>query len=237
MSAIREYPNTRAMHFAVRPMKAADIPQSEDIERAAFPTMLPPTSFRRDLKNPRASYLVACRRGQATRNEGRTDPAPHAADGDGKRGLMGALVNSARTIWSERHARLETGREFIAGFLGTRYIRDEAHIVSLGVRGIYRGQGIGELLLIAAIEQAMARRSEVVRLEVRPSNAVARNLYLKYGFRERGVRKGYYADDREDAIIMTTDPILLAPYPGLFQKLEREHQRRWGRAERATLVG
>ena len=95
-----------------------------------------------------------------------------------------------------------------------------------------RGRGIGELLLIGAIELAMSRCAEVVTLEVRPSNVVAKNLYQKYGFKERGVRKSYYADDGEDAMIMTTDPILLPSYLDLFHELERDHQRRWGRAGR-----
>ena len=78
----------------------------------------------------------------------------------------------------------------------------------------------------------MARLVEVVTLEVRPSNAIATNLYRKYGFRERGVRKGYYADNREDALIMTTDPIHLSSFQGLFRELEQEHGHRWGRSER-----
>ena len=121
---------------------------------------------------------------------------------------------------------------FVAGFLGASYMVDEVHIVSVGVRGTLRGRGIGELLLIGAIEQAMARDARVVSLEVRPSNMVARNLYHKYGFRSRGLRKSYYADNREDAIIMTTDPIKEAPFPDLLRSLTLAHERRWGRAER-----
>ena len=109
---------------------------------------------------------------------------------------------------------------------------DEAHIVSVGVRREYRGHGLGELLLIGAIEQAMARRARVVTLEVRPSNNVARNLYRKYGFSDRGRRKGYYTDDGEDAIIMTTEPIFLQSYREQFRGLVRGHERRWGGAER-----
>jgi len=232
MSAIRVNSETRPIHVAVRPLKAADIPQSEDIERESFPTLFPPTSFRRDLKKPNTCYLVACSRAHAAPNGGWVDPTPLAANGVGKRGLMGTLLKSARNVWSERHEGLETSREFIAGFLGTWYMVDEAHIVSIGVRGMCRGRGIGELLLIGAIELAMSRRAEVVTLEVRQSNVVARNLYQKYGFKERGVRKGYYVDNREDAMILTTDPILLPPYLEMFHELERAHQRRWGRAGR-----
>ena len=129
-------------------------------------------------------------------------------------------------------SRSGPGQDFIAGFLGIWYMLDEAHIVSVGVRNRYRRFGIGEMLLIAAIEQAMARRAAVVTLEVRSSNRAAINLYRKYGFSEKGVRKGYYADNREDALIMTTEPIQHPDYRGFFVELEREHRRRWGVAER-----
>ena len=78
----------------------------------------------------------------------------------------------------------------------------------------------------------MARRAAAVTLEVRVSNDIAKALYSKYGFTERGVRKSYYADNREDAIIMTTDPILSPEYAELFHRLRLDHQRRWGPAER-----
>ena len=58
-----------------------------------------------------------------------------------------------------------------------------------------------------AIEQAMVMEIDVITLEVRFSNRVAQNLYSKYGFNKVGVRKNYYSNDREDAVIMTTDTI------------------------------
>ena len=87
----------------------------------------------------------------------------------------------------------------MAGFVGLWYVVDEAHIVSIGVRSEYRGLGLGEMLLIAAIEQTRQMKSRVMTLEVRMSNYVAQNLYKKYGFTKRGVRRGYYTDNREDA--------------------------------------
>jgi len=69
-------------------------------------------------------------------------------------------------------------------------------------------------------------------LEVRESNWVAINLYRKYGFEQKGLRKAYYADNREDALIMTTEPILRPEYREFFVALAREHTARWGAAER-----
>ena len=108
---------------------------------------------------------------------------------------------------------------------------DDAHIVSVGVRRDYRARGIGEVLLVAAIRQAMRHSANTVTLEVRPSNHVARNLYSKYGFKDCGVRRAYYSDNREDAIIMTTVPIDSAAFLERFEGLVESHRVRWGRAE------
>jgi ribosomal-protein-alanine N-acetyltransferase len=192
--------------------------------------MLPPTAFLRELKNRLAAYLVAGRRGE---DGGTRLGAESATAGTGVIGsTVAGLLHDARDLLRGSEVGLEPERDFVAGFLGTWYMVDEAHIVSIGVRRSHRGRGIGELLLIAAIEQAMDRGAEVVTLEVRPSNMVARNLYGKYHFKERGVRKAYYADNREDALILTTDSIQRPPYPGVFHTLAKQHERHWGQAER-----
>lgn len=233
-------PETKVMPYAVRPLEERDLPQAARIERDAFPSLFPPTSFHREIKNPMASYLVAWRREGAPEDAPEDDmesPTPASASlspsqGDGHRPGIGRLVRNALSLWPRRDPGLEAGQQFIAGFLGTLYMVGEAHIVSVGVWRDYRGKGIGELLLIAAIEQAMERRARVVTLEVRVSNHVARNLYAKYGFVERGLRKAYYSDNREDALIMTTEPIHLPPYANDLRRLVDAHERRWGRAER-----
>ena len=89
---------------------------------------------------------------------------------------------------------------------------DQAHIVAIAVREAYRGLGLGELLLAEAVDLAMENHQESVTLEVRKSNLVAQGLYEKYRFLKVGVRKRYYSDNHEDAIIMTTPPIQDDPY-------------------------
>jgi ribosomal-protein-alanine N-acetyltransferase len=126
------------------------------------------------------------------------------------------------------------GEELVAGFVGLWYVVDEAHIVSIGVRSEYRGLGLGEMLLISAIEQARQMKSRVMILEVRMSNYVAQNLYKKYGFTKRGVRKGYYSDNREDALIMTTTPLDTDDYARNLERLDDAHESRWGRSPRST---
>jgi ribosomal-protein-alanine N-acetyltransferase len=213
MSAVPRRIEANPMPFALRPLKPDDIAQAAEVEREAFPTLFPPTAFRRELGKRNASFLVA----QETAELSTQDDAP-------RKGLLGNLLSGVRS-GSAEGAR-------IAGFIGIWYMVDEAHVVSVGVRTNDRGRGVGELLLIGAIERAMSNATAVMTLEVRASNWVAINLYRKYGFEERGVRKAYYADNREDALIMTTDPILRPEYRDFFVALEREHAARWGAAER-----
>jgi ribosomal-protein-alanine N-acetyltransferase len=92
----------------------------------------------------------------------------------------------------------------IVGYTGMWVILDEAHVTTLAVDPEYRGQRIGERLLVALLEEAMRRGARWVTLEVRKSNAPAQALYHKYGFKEIGVRRGYYSDNHEDAIVMWT---------------------------------
>ena len=226
---------TKVMPFSVRPLRTDDISQSERIEREAFPSMFPPTAFRRELNNRLARYLVAWRLNEATTTASTSTVTPgHASKKVHARALVGRLLYRVRSVWNGGSAGLEEYRDLIAGFVGIWYMVEEAHIVSVGVRKQLRGHGIGELLLVAAIEQAMARRAEVVTLEVRPSNTIATNLYRKYGFEECGMRKGYYTDNREDALIMSTVPIRLPSFQGLFQELKQEHRCRWGHRYHAT---
>ena len=231
MEITRQQSVTMVMPFAVRPMAAADVGQSVEIERDAFPTTLPPTSFRRELKNRNARYLVAYERGDRMDSFLRS-AAPVLADGD--RSLAGALARSARKLWDSQIMSNGDSQELIVGYLSTGYIVDEAHIMSVGVRNAYRGRGIGELLLIGAVEMSLASRARLITLEVRESNYVAKNLYRKYGFEETGLRKGYYADNREDAIIMSVGPISSSPCRQLFCRLASEHQERWGRSSRVV---
>ena len=135
-------------------------------------------------------------------------------------------------IWRQRNSAWQVGQEFVAGFVGIWYMVDEAHIVAIGVRSEQRGKGIGELLLISAIEQALEQDARMVTLEVRVSNKVAQNLYEKFGLTEKGVRKGYYTDNREDALIMSTGEVHSRDYAQRLDHLVRGHTQRWGRAER-----
>ena len=217
-------PIPKKMAFAVRPMEERDLLQCAEVERDAFPAQFPPTAFRRELKNKIARYMVATRV-----DGGGSGPSSASLAAGGDRPLIDRLISRIRR---QRDSAWQVGQEFVAGFVGIWYMVDEAHIVGVGVRSEYRGKGIGELLLISAIEQAVELEARMVTLEVRVSNTVARNLYQKFGLTEKGVRKGYYADNREDALIMSTGPVRTSDYARRLDGLARDHGQRWGRAER-----
>ena len=90
----------------------------------------------------------------------------------------------------------------VVGFMGTWIVLDESHITNIAVHPNYRKQGIGSSLLEEFLKYCKSQGCIAYTLEVRNSNKAARTLYEKYNFKQEGVRKGYYEDTKEDAIIM-----------------------------------
>jgi ribosomal-protein-alanine N-acetyltransferase len=106
----------------------------------------------------------------------------------------------------------------VVGYGGMWIMVDEAHVTTFAVHPAWRRRGVGERILIALLDLAIARHAREATLEVRLSNLPARRLYEKYGFRPVGLRPRYYSDDNEDALIMTTEPI---DQPRFAERLER----------------
>jgi ribosomal-protein-alanine N-acetyltransferase len=113
----------------------------------------------------------------------------------------------------------EGTRQYIVGFSGIWLLVDEAHITNIAVRPQYQGRGLGELLLIATIDLARGLKASSMTLEVRASNLVAQNLYSKYGFIQMGIRRGYYLDNHEDAVIMSTESIAAPSFQAQLEQL------------------
>lgn len=90
----------------------------------------------------------------------------------------------------------------IVGYAGMWLIVDEAHITNIAVRQGYRGRKLGERLLTQMQAAAVFLGAERMTLEVRVTNYVAQRLYAKLGFIPGGLRKNYYTDNGEDALIM-----------------------------------
>ncbi|MEA1961315.1 MAG: ribosomal protein S18-alanine N-acetyltransferase [Bacillota bacterium] len=91
----------------------------------------------------------------------------------------------------------------VAAYAGIWVVFEEAHITNVAVGTAYRGKGMGKTLMLAAEEIARDKKALRILLEVRPSNTVARKMYTELGYMETGLRKQYYSDNQEDAIIMT----------------------------------
>ncbi len=90
----------------------------------------------------------------------------------------------------------------IVGYAGMWIILDEAHVTNVAILPESRGLKLGELLMTHLIANAKMHGAESMTLEVRVSNNIAQNLYRKLHFEEKGIRKNYYADTLEDALIM-----------------------------------
>jgi ribosomal-protein-alanine N-acetyltransferase len=92
-------------------------------------------------------------------------------------------------------------------YAGLWMMVDEAHITTFAVLPQWRRHGVGGRLMVELMRMALDLNARVMTLEVRLSNAPARALYQRFGFRPVGVRPRYYSDNGEDALIMTTEPL------------------------------
>jgi ribosomal-protein-alanine N-acetyltransferase len=96
----------------------------------------------------------------------------------------------------------EEGKTLV-GYAGMMFTGgSQADVVTLAVNPAYWGQGTGTALLTALMDEAVSRGCAEVLLEVREDNARARQLYLRHGFTEIGVRRGYYQPAGVDAVVM-----------------------------------
>lgn len=164
-------------------MTASDIAQVMEIERESFPASWPQTAYQRELtRNRLARYFVAVL----------------------DQGLGPAPVGRS---WLPFRRHENEDDEYITGLIGVWKMVEAAHIVTFAVREEHRRQGIGSVLLERAFRVAEDEGLPSITLEVRISNAGPQALYEKWGFRRVGLRKNYYSDNKEDAVIMTTDQL------------------------------
>lgn len=114
-----------------------------------------------------------------------------------KESFIHELINDKLT----RYICARAGNKAIA-YIGMWKIYDEGHVTNIAVHPQYRRKGIGGKLISHLISIAQKEKIEKMTLEVRKSNIAAQKLYIKNGFEIKGVRKKYYSDNGEDAIIM-----------------------------------
>jgi ribosomal-protein-alanine N-acetyltransferase len=127
-------------------------------------------------------------------------------------------------LTQNRNAKYVVAREdgHAVGYAGLWLMVDEAHITTFAVLPDYRRRKIGERMLQRLFEIAEDMGAEWLTLEVRVSNLAAQRLYEKYGFQRTGVRRRYYSDNNEDALIMSTERIRERAMRDHLAKLKRE---------------
>lgn len=200
------------MYYFIEPMLEEDIVQVQAVERESFDTRWSPTTYRRELRNQATSRYIVARASH-------TPPPPrqHLSGTPQRRnGLLSSLFASLFK------ANLQPNGYPLVGYGGLWLNLDEGHITTIAVALAHRGQGVGELLLNGLIDQALDMGALNLTLEVRVSNIVAQQLYLKYGFQPVGKRIRYYTDNGEDALIMWTDPITTPAYQARLKELRQQ---------------
>jgi ribosomal-protein-alanine N-acetyltransferase len=215
------------MVCTARLMRAEDIAQVSEIDHEAFPTDWHPNSFKRELNSKLVRHLVAyeesagaggsCYHAESTGTEAKGRGCWLAC-------RVKRLFRGEHTVENEKGTQTDQN---IVGYATIWLMLDEAHLTSIAVRETHRKRGIGELLLISAINLAIELNAQVATLEVRSSNSTAQALYEKYGFAKVGIRRAYYADNGEDAVVMTTERITSASYQAKFKQLKEAYKQRW----------
>ena len=108
----------------------------------------------------------------------------------------------------------------ILGFIGIWHILEEAHITTLAVHPDFRRQQIAQAIMIKALNDCYKEKIKYITLEVRESNNAAIRLYEKFLFESIGMRKKYYQDNNENAIIMFTQNIWYDKFKNNFANIK-----------------
>jgi ribosomal-protein-alanine N-acetyltransferase len=182
-------------------MLQEDVAEVSRVERRCFSNPWPSSAYRRELRNPDQNYYVVLRAFPSVEQEAMEITGSNGSSSG--RVVDGPWVRPRLPLLSfGRKTPTEPDGSRLAGFAGMWIMYDEAHITTIAVDPDYRGQGLGELLLVAMIDEALRRGATWITLEVRVSNDLAQRLYRKYGFIVQGTRRRYYSDNGEDAYIM-----------------------------------
>ena len=169
--------------YKIEDMQLHDIDEVMEIERRSFSLPWSVRAYKYELTSNSFSQFIVVR--QSLSGEGfAKDPSK--------------FLN--RFLRSSPHAVNSP----VLGYGGFWLIGDEAHIGTVAVAPDWRGLGLGGLLVVGLLERAVKVNAEVAALEVRVSNLAAQDLYRKYHFQTVGIRRGYYQDNLEDALVMTS---------------------------------
>lgn len=133
-----------------------------------------------------------------------------------------SFISEIENEFGNYFTAVDTETNQIIGYGGFWLIFDEAHITTIAVRPHLRNKGLGEILLQKMIDAGYAKNAKWFTLEVRAGNIPAQNLYYKYGFKSLGLRKKYYQDNEEDALIMWTENIWDTEFKSLLKDLKEK---------------
>jgi ribosomal-protein-alanine N-acetyltransferase len=199
--------------YILEPMTQEDVEEVSRVERQCFTNPWPVSAYRRELKNPRQNYYIVLR----------DDPEADVADTPVVHNGEFREPRRPRrfAFWPLGQRPVESSPPPIIGFAGMWNVLDEAHVTTIGVLPEYRGRGLGELLFLEMIDEAIRRNSTWLTLEVRVTNLSAQALYKKYGFTIQGRRPRYYSDNNEDAFVMWSESFRDPEYRKRIEQLRR----------------
>jgi ribosomal-protein-alanine N-acetyltransferase len=174
--------------YAIDYLREADLDAIHAIDASCFSLPWSLDTYRQELRAPQRSRYVVAR---ILVTEVQSSPTPHPTLRQHLKGLFGK---------PQRASEPKAG--IIVGHAGIMHTPTYGHITTLAVSPAHRRQGIGELLLLALIEQAYDLGVRRLELEVRTSNIQAQSLYTKYGFIATRIEEHYYPNNDEAAVIM-----------------------------------
>jgi ribosomal-protein-alanine N-acetyltransferase len=187
--------------YLLRHMHLEDIPQVVKIDEVSFPSSWSPRTYQFEISNRDTSQMIVLEMSN-----------PNSRPTGRWRSMIQRLLNP-RTP------------NLIVGYGGCWLIAGEAHISTIAVHPDFRGQGLGELLLVGMLQRGIFLGGEYSVLEVRASNATAQALYKKYEYKVVGRRQGYYRDNSEDALLMEIRPLDAAYRQRLAQRVQALQER------------
>ena len=174
-----------AMSMTLRYMRLDDVPHVHAIDKLCFQPPWSSDSYSFEITESHISHMVVL--------EQQTLPAPAPVEEGWLQRVSG---------WLGQEARADIAKGIVLGYGGLWKIDGEAHISTIATHPKQRGYGYGELLLAGMFRKALRLGAAYLVLEVRISNAIAQNLYQKYGFSRYGRKRNYYRSNNEDALDM-----------------------------------
>ena len=132
---------------------------------------------------------------------------------------LGLYLGELATTDGRSYVIARYGTE-VVGYAGLMVLAGDAHVTTVAVAPAHQRRGLATRLMLVMARDAVALASERITLEVRASNQGAQRLYSRFGFAPAGVRKAYYVDNREDAVIMWAIDVTSDDYAQRLARIE-----------------